>query len=194
MFPVTTPNKQIDSSTQNKQTPQRRRRDKFAIQQAMSKASGTSGVGMRTKMPHRSAIKADNSEIGLTLRALEEKRWSISSAVAKEKILKAGFPYEGRRAGVIYSWPSIFRLEGIHSDLAVSADRKHQPELFDDLLDTTAAASFLGYRDASSIRKLVADGSLHPFSYVRFGNRGVYRFRPTSLAAHRKPSLHGRIV
>lgn len=188
------PNKQIERSAQSKQTLPRRRRDRFAIQQAMSKASGTSGAGLHTKTPHRSDIKTDNSEIGLTLRALEEKRWSISSVVAKEKILKAGFPYEGRRAGLIYSWPSIFRLEGINSDLAVSADRKHHPELFDDLLDTTAAASFLGYNDASSIRKLVADGSLHPSSYVRFGNRGVYRFRPTSLAAHRKTSLHGRIV
>jgi len=191
---VTTHSNQIERPAQKKQTPQRRKRDSSAIQLAMLKASGTSGAGLHTKAPHRSDIKADNSEIGLALGVLEEKRWSISPVVAKEKILKAGFPYEGRRAGVIYSWPSIFRIEGIDSELADNADRNLHPELFEDLLNTTAAASCLGYSDASSIRKLVADGSFHPSSYVRFGNRGVYRFRPTSLAAHSRTGLQGRIV
>lgn len=191
---VTIHNKKIERSAQEKQTPQRPKRDREAIQQAMLRAAMTDGEAQHTSTSHRADIKADNSDIGLTLRALEEKRWSVSPVVAKEKILEAGLPYEGRRAGLIYSWSSIFRLEGIDSDLADSADRTRDPALFEDLLDTTAAASLIGYSDASSIRKLVANASLRPPSYIRFGNRGVYRFRPALLIAHRMPSLRGRIV
>lgn len=188
---MTIRNKKIERSAQDKQTRQRPKRDRAAIQQAMLRAAMTDGAALHATVSRRAA---DNSETGLTLRALEEKRWSVSPVVAKEKILEAGLPYEGRRAGLIYSWSSIFRLEGIDSDLADSANRTRDPALFEDLLDTTAAASLIGYSDASSIRKLVANSELHPSSYIRFGNRGVYRFRPAPLIAHRMPSLRGRIV
>jgi hypothetical protein len=136
----------------------------------------------------------DCSEIGLTQRDLEDDRWCVSPAVAKDRLLGAGLPYEGRRAGLIYSWTSIFRAEGIEDRIAKIATRKRDPNLYEDLIDASAAAELLGYRDSSSIRKMVGSGDISKAAYITFGLRRIYRFRPGPLMAMRKASLVGRIV
>jgi hypothetical protein len=133
-------------------------------------------------------------DVGLPLGKLEDHRWGVSPSVAREKLHKVGLPYKGRRAGLIYSWPSIFRAEGIDGELAENATRQTHPHLFDDLVDTAEAAALLGYQDASSIRKLVGASQLSDTAFVQFGSRGVYRFRLEALQAMRKRNSVGRIV
>ncbi|PWL27804.1 hypothetical protein [Marivita sp. XM-24bin2] len=112
----------------------------------------------------------------------------------RAKLRAAGLPYEGRRAGLIYSWSSIFPAEGIDVEIAKNATQETHPDLFENLMDTAAAASLLGFRDASSIRKLIIAGELTDTAFVRFGLRGVYRFRTAALTALRKRKFQGRIV
>lgn len=139
-------------------------------------------------------MPAELVHVGLLIGKLEDQRWGVSPPVAREKLYAAGLPYEGRRAELIYSWPSIFRAEGVDAELAKTAMRETHPHLFDDLLDTTTAAAALGFRDASSIRKLILAGELTDADFVRFGARGVYRFRPAALTGLRKKNMVGRIV
>jgi hypothetical protein len=173
----------------------RSRRNPEAIRQAMLGSTGVSHVGQHKGGPDSQSLgPLDNTDIGLTLGKLEDQRWGVSPSVAREKLHSAGIPYEGRRAGLIYSWPSIFRAEGIVHELAIRATRQTHPHLFDDLVSTAEAAAFLGYQDGSSIRKLIAASHLLDTAFIQFGTRGIYRFRPIALRAHRKGNSVGRIV
>lgn len=174
--------------------PSRRRtkRDPASIRQAIREAAGSGRA--QTSSTNELPIPDGCENVGLPLGKLEDQRWGVSPSVAQAKLLEAALPYEGRRAGLIYSWPSILRAEGVDAELAKNATRETHTQLFDDLMDTAAAAAFLGFRDASSIRKLIIAGELTDTAFVRFGTRGVYRFRPTALIALRKKSLAGRIV
>lgn len=131
---------------------------------------------------------------GLNQRDLEDRRWNVSPAIAKQRLLEVGLPYEGRRAGLIYSWASIFRAEGMSATFARAATSEDCPDLYDNLLDTSGAAELLGYQASSSIRKLVGSGDIPETAYITFGARGIYRFRPAPLMALRKTSSMGRIV
>ena len=173
----------------------RSRRNPEAIRQAMLGTTEASYVDQHKGRPdNHSSGPLGHTDIGLTLGKLEDQRWDVSPSVAREKLHSAGLPYEGRRAGIIYSWPSIFRAEGIVHELAICATRQTHPHLFDDLVSTTEAAAFLGYQDGSSIRKLVATNHFSDAALIQFGTRGIYRFRPNALRAHRKGNSIGRIV
>lgn len=132
--------------------------------------------------------------VGLPLGKLEDQRWGVSPPVARARLRAAGLPYKGRRAELIYSWPSIFQAEGVEPTLAKNAAQETHPHLFDDLVDSEMAAALLGFKDASSIRKLIMAGELTETAFVRFGTRGVYRFRPAALTALRKRALVVEVV
>lgn len=170
----------------------RSKRDPAAVRKAMLDEAGP--VTAPTS-PVRKRFAPDELEnIGLPLGKLEDQRWGVSPPLAKAKLHAAGLPYKGRRAELIYSWPSIFRAEGADAELAKNATRETHPHLFDDLVDTAGAAALLGFKDASSIRKLIMGDELTEAAFVRFGTRGVYRFRPTALTALRKTTIVGEIV
>jgi hypothetical protein len=169
-----------------------RKRDIAAIRQAMLGATTVNTVRTSSSLDALPAL-ADET-LGLSLRVLEDRRWSVSPSVAREKLCASALPYKGRRAQLIYSWASIFRAEGVDPEIARTATIQSHPHLFEDLLDTEAAAALLGFRDASSIRKLIIAGDLTETTFVRFGTRGVYRFRPAALTALRKRNLAGMIV
>lgn len=168
------------------------KRNRAAVRQAMLEAAGLN-TARNTTVRDRPTPN-DLEGVGLPLAKLEDQRWGVSPIVAQAKLLEAALPYEGRRAGLIYSWPSIFRAEGLDADIAKNASRETHPDLFDDLVDTAAAADLLRFRDASSIRKLIIAGQLTDAAFIRFGSRGVYRFRPAALLALRKRNSVGRIV
>lgn len=170
----------------------RAKRDRAAVRQTMLDAAGTGAP--RTGHTNKLLISDDLENVGLSLRKLEDERWGVSPPVAKAKLRAAGLRYEGRRAELIYSWPSIFTAEGVEPELAKNATRATHPDLFDDLVDTAGAAALLGFKDASSIRKLIMAGELTETAFVRFGARGVYRFRPAALTALRKRTSVGEIV
>lgn len=170
------------------------RRDRDAIHLAMLKAANAGHVSEPAPTTGAAMPSYDRRDIGLTQQELEDRRWGLSPSVAKERLLSVGLRYEGRRAGLIYSWPSIFRAEGVEDSLGKAATREQHPELYDDLIDTSEAATLLGYRDASSIRKLIGSGDIPGAAYIKFGTRGVYRFRPALLQAMPQASLEGRIV
>ena len=167
----------------------RRKRDAEAVRKQMLDFAGARPAGSGSN-----GLTLNNCDIGLKLRELEDERWRVSSLVAKAKLLQFGLPYEGRRAGLIYSWPSIFRAEGIDTNLAKMATRQTHPELFDNLLNTSQAARLLGFQDASSVRKIVIAGRLTDPAFVQFGLRGVYRFRQSALLALQKRDSMGRVV
>lgn len=173
----------------------RKRRDRAAIHAAIQKVVIAEGQKLTCTPQAKSAHLAhlEVKDNGLFLRDLEEGRWAISPSLARAKLKNVGLPYEGRRAGIIYSWVSIFKAEGITSDVAERATRAECPHLFDDLIDGKGAAALLGYRDSSSIRKLVASGDIPANAYITFGNRGVYRFRTAGLCSLRRAPL-ARIV
>lgn len=158
-------------------------------------AAGVSPIGKRRTSPDGYLLDPQNyMDVGLPLGKLEDQRWRVSPSVAREKLHKVGLPYEGRRAGLIYSWASIFRAEGIDEELAENATRQSHPDLFHDLVGTAEAAVLLGYQDASSIRKLVGASQLPDTAFIQFGSRGVYRFRLEALQVMRKKTSVGRIV
>lgn len=170
----------------------RAKRDRAAVRKAMLDAAGPVTA---QASPARKPFTPDELEnIGLPLGKLEDQRWGVSPPVAKAKLHAAGFPYKGRKAELIYSWSSIFRAECVDAELAKNATRETHPHLFDDLVDTAAAAALLGFKDASSIRKLIMTGDLTETAFVRFGTRGVYRFRPAALTALQKRTIVGEIV
>lgn len=171
-----------------------RRRDSSKISALMQAQAAFEGHGSPVGPPNEARIArtADMQGVGLTLGQLEDCRWSITPALAREVLEGAGLLYEGRRAGNIYSWASIFRAEGIVEEVAKGATPKSHPELFDDLVDTTAAAELMGYQDSSSIRKKVAANEFARNAYVTFGRRGVYRLRPAMLTCDRP--LTGKIL
>ena len=170
----------------------RAKRDRAAVRQTMLDAAGTGAT--RTGHANKLLISDDLENVGLPLGKLEDQRWGVSPPVAKAKLHAVGFPYKGRKAELIYSWSSIFRAEGVDAELAKNATRETHPHLFDDLVDTAAAAALLGFKDASSIRKLIMAGELTETAFVRFGTRGVYRFRPAALTALQKRTIVGEIV
>ena len=172
----------------------KRRRDSAAILAKMQSQALSEGQNLPVTPRSETRISGEINmpEIGLTLGQLEDRRWSITPSLARLVIEDANLPYEGRRAGNIYSWPSVFRAEGIADEVATKATRESHPELFDDLLDTTAAAKLLNYQDSSSIRKRVASGEISRNAYITFGRRGVYRFRPAMLV--RRLTLTGKIL
>lgn len=169
------------------------KRDRDGIRLAMMQAVGRDHHGGTPANLGNTGASPDRG-IGLSQRDLEERRWNVSPAIAKERLLSVGLPYEGRRAGLIYSWASIFRAEGIDAATTEMATPENNRELYDDLLDTSEAAELLGYRDASSIRKLVGSGDIPETAYIKFGARGIYRFRPGPFMALRKASFAGRTV
>ena len=171
-------------TSQHKKT----RRDPDAIRHEML-ATAT----QRDRDPCGAIVYAAD-DIGLPLEKLEDQRWGVSPPVARAKLHTAGLPYRGRRAELIYSWPSIFLAEGVDPEVAKNANRETCPHLFDDMLDTAAAAALLGFKDASSIRKLIMADELTETAFVRFGKRGVYRFRPAALTILRKRTIVGEIV
>jgi hypothetical protein len=170
----------------------RAKRNQAAVRQTMLDAAGTGAT--RTGHANKLLISDDLENVGLPLGKLEDQRWGVSPPVAKAKLHAVGFPYKGRKAELIYSWSSIFRAEGVDAELAKNATRETHPHLFDDLVDTAAAAALLGFKDASSIRKLIMAGELTEAAFVRFGTRGVYRFRPAALTALQKRTIVGEIV
>lgn len=170
----------------------RNKRDQSAVRKAMLDAAGP--VTAQTSPVRKRFAPDELANVGLPLGKLEDQRWGVSPPLAKAKLHAAGRPYHGRRAGLIYSWSSIFRAEGVDAELAKNATRETHPHLFDDLLDTAAAAALLGFKDASSIRKLIMADELTETAFVRFGARGVYRFRPAALTALRKRTIVGEIV
>jgi len=171
------------------------KRDPAAVRKAMLGAAGVSPIGKRRTSPDGYLLDPQNHmDVGLPLGKLEDQRWRVSPSVAREKLHKVGLPYEGRRAGLIYSWASIFRAEGIDEELAENATRQSHPDLFHDLVGTAEAAVLLGYQDASSIRKLVGASQLPDTAFIQFGSRGVYRFRLEALQVMRKRNSVGRIV
>lgn len=131
---------------------------------------------------------------GLLLGELEENRWKVSRQTAAEKLRSAGLPVEGRRAKLIYSWPSILRAEGLDQSLAGAATRKTHPGLFEALLTGDEAAQFIGVHDGSTIRRMVATGVIQPSAYVIFGSRGMRRYRRSGLEGERLRRLEGRLV
>jgi len=131
---------------------------------------------------------------GLTLRELEEKRWSVAAETARAKLGAAGLPVLGRRAGLVYSWRSIFIAEGVAADTAAIATRDSHPALFDDLLDGEAAAARIGAGSPSTVRKLAGSEEIPRDAWVGFGSRGVRRFRPALLDAIRLRRLRGSLV
>lgn len=172
--------------------PRRSKRNRDAIRREMLTAAGVSNAKLG---PARGLASPDDLEnVGLPLGKLEDQRWGVSPRLAKAKLHASGLPYKGRRAALIYSWPSIFQAEGADPELAKNATPETHPHLFDDLVDTAAAAALLGFKDASSIRKLIMADELTETAFVRFGTRGVYRFRPAALTALRKRSIVGEIV
>jgi len=179
-----TARRKCENATSSSRPKAVKRRNREAISLALSEAAGLS----LAEQPEQHSVP------GLTLRELEDDRWCISPVLAKERLHEFGLPYAGRRAGLIYSWASIFRAEGLEPKFAKTVTVEERPDLFDHLLDTSGAAALLGYRDASSIRKLVASGQIGPDGYLIFGRRGVYRFRPGALEPLHKASLRGRIV
>lgn len=186
----------VEATGQTKKSPRLARRDITAIQKRMCESASAAGQAVRVppQAASRKTVATDRADVGLTLQELEERRWSVSPQLARLILLEARLPHEGRRAGLIYSWRSIFRAEGVEDDVAAQATRQTHPELFEDLLDTGAAAAVLGYRDSSSARKLVASGAIPESAYIIFGNRGIYRFRPAGLRGLLRPVLTGRIV
>jgi hypothetical protein len=170
----------------------RSKRDPAAVRKAVLDAVGPISAQAN---PVRELLLPDNlKHVGLPLSILEDLRWGVSPPVAREKLRAAGLPYEGRRAGLLYSWPSIFRAEDVDAELAKNATRETHPYLFDDLVDTAEAAALLGFKDASSIRKLIIAGELREDAFVRFGTRGVYRFRRAALEKLKKKKFMGQIV
>lgn len=169
------------------------KRDPASIRKKMLSLAG-SGAGQVGLQDDPLVSDTCNHDKGLPLGVLEGQRWGVSPSVAKAKLIEAGLPYEGRRMGLIYKWSSIFRAEGLDEELAKIATRETHPHLFDDLVNTAVAARLLGFRDASSIRKLIIDGELTDTSLVRFGTRGIFRIRPAALIALRKKKFWGRIV
>lgn len=189
-----TARQKCENTTSSSRSKAVKRRNRTAISLALSEAAGLP-LAEQPEKPHRTATSSKQHCVpGLALRELEDDRWCISPVLAKERLHEFGLPYEGRRAGLIYSWASIFRAEGLEPKFAKTVTVEERPDLFDHLLDTSGAAALLGYRDASSIRKLVASGQIGPDGYLIFGRRGVYRFRPGALEPLRKASLRGRIV
>lgn len=170
----------------------RAKRDRAAVRKTMLDAAGPLTA---QASPVRKALTSDDlANVGLPLGILEDQRWGVSPPVAQEKLREAGLPYEGRRAKITYRWSSIFRAEGVDEELVKKATRETHPHLFEDLVDTKAAAALLGFKDASSIRKLIMAGELTDTAFVRFGTRKVYRFRPAALTVLRKRKILGRIV
>ncbi|MBB75661.1 MAG: hypothetical protein CMJ75_14240 [Planctomycetaceae bacterium] len=173
----------------------RKPRDREAIKKAILDTAGRTGVPTCPPKAPKTVVQERPSSPGLKLRDLEERRWNVSPQVAKAKLLQSGLPYEGRRAGLIYSWASILRAEGINQVLAEEVTEHDHPALFDDLMSTTDAMQLLGYQDPSAVRKLIAAGALGTEAYVQFGSRGIYRFRPASLRSLRKTAaFSGRVV
>ncbi|SDJ63700.1 hypothetical protein [Salipiger marinus] len=186
--------RECENATSSSRPKALKRRNRAAISLALSEAAGLP-LAEQPEPPHLATTSSKQHSVpGLTLRELEDHRWCISPVLAKERLHEFGLPYEGRRAGLIYSWASIFRAEGLEPEFAKTVTAEERPDLFEHLLDTSAAAALLGYRDASSIRKLVASGQIGPDVYLIFGRRGVYRFRPGALEPLRKASLRGKIV
>lgn len=173
----------------------RSRRDPAAVRQAMlAAAEGQANIDYSKVAEKPQHGPSDHKEIGLLLGELEDQRWHVAPPVARAKLNEAGLPYKGRRAGLIYSWRSILRAEGVDTEIAEKATVQTHPDLYEDLLDTARAALLLGYRDSSSIRKLVGTGQLSEIAYVKFGSRGVYRLRPAALNSLRKTPFQGLIV
>lgn len=160
----------------------RKKRNPADIAQRVLREAGVEAI-LTQEPPHATSPALHQSgDKGLTLQELEDRRWAISPPVAKTVILAAGLPYEGRRARIIYSWASIFKAENLNKSVAKSATRESHPELFEDLLDTKSAAEMLGYRDGSSIQKLMLEGDVESAMYHRL----VTQFHIRGLAGSAK--------
>lgn len=131
---------------------------------------------------------------GLLLRSLVEDRWKVAPQTATAKLKAAALPVAGRRQKIVYSWASIFLAEGVPPDIAKIATRRTHPQLFDDLLTPSEAATLIGVQSDATIRKLVLSGKIAADTCITFGARGIRRFRPALLEAQRLERLEGRLV
>jgi hypothetical protein len=82
----------------------------------------------------------------------------------------------------------------VDASLARNAVQDADHWLYDDLLNTAAAATLLEFQDPSSVRKLIIAGRIPSTMFVRFGKRGVFRIRSAALLKLRRKSLIGRVV
>ncbi len=165
-----------------------KRQDRISRMQRMAPPSPTPAA----------EITYHNESNGLLLADLEQ-RWSASRTLTRDLIEKAGLPWGGRRIGIIYSWQSIFKLEGLTYELAKHASPQANPDLYQDLLCTKAAASHLykhlgQYRSSSSVRKLIKAGTIPVDTFITLGSRGMYRFRPQAFQQVCMTLMQGRLV
>lgn len=130
---------------------------------------------------------------GLTRAQLEDRRWKISAPVAEASFLRHGFSLEGRSARKIYVWPLILRIEGVSEDLSRRASPQSHPDFFDDLINTQEAAAIMRM-SPPHLRKLVDAGQLFRCDIIRFGARGMYRFRRLHIEAEARRRLEIRLV
>lgn len=130
---------------------------------------------------------------GLTRAQLEDQRWKVSASVAADTFRRHGIPLEGRAARKIYAWPLILKLEGVPEGLTRQASPDTHPNLFEDLIDAKSAAPLLGISQ-QHLRKLVDAGQLFECDIIRFGARGMYRFRAAQIAAEGLRRIKARLV
>lgn len=177
-------------------TKQRRNFDTIAQDAQCIAQAAAVELGLSTASAQKSSERGSYSgdDLGLSLRDLETVRWGVSAETAKDKLIEAGLPHEGRRARLTYSWRSILCAEGVDPLVAATATRQSHPELFDDFLDGAAAARFIGFRSDSVVRKMVLSGEIPAAAYVLFGSRPIRRFRPAFLTAARRRRLDGKLV
>jgi hypothetical protein len=146
----------------------------------------------------KTQVATYNENHGLYLADLE-RRWVTAKPLTRSMLEAANLPWGGRRANVLYSWRSIFIVEGMSDLAAVEATPESYPDLYKDLLCTQMAADklfdMLGqYRTSASVRKLIGNGIIPTSSYIQIGRRQMYRLRPLAFETVCKTLLRGRLV
>lgn len=130
---------------------------------------------------------------GLTRAQLENQRWKVSASVAEDTFMRLGLPLEGRAARKIYAWPLILKLEGVPEKLARRASPDTHLYLFEALIDAKNASLLLGISQ-QHLRKQADAGQLFGCDVIRFGARGMYRFRAAQIAAEGLRRIKERLV
>ncbi|MDE3241043.1 MAG: hypothetical protein KGN33_18965, partial [Paracoccaceae bacterium] len=130
---------------------------------------------------------------GLTRAQLEDVRWNVSAPVAEAAFKRIGLTLEGRAAGRIYAWPLILEIEGVPAELARRGSPDTHPQLFEDLIDTKAAARLLKMSEPH-VRKVAEAGCLKGCDIIRFGARGMFRFRRAQILAEAQRRVLSRLV
>lgn len=144
------------------------------------------------------AITSYNRSEGIELGQLEV-RWKASRAFTRTLLEEADLPWAGRRAGLRYSWFSVFLVEGLSEQVATNATLETHPDLYRDLLNTDDAANRLyeaigKYKTSQSVRKLIRAGTIPAHSFITIGPRRMYRFRPLAFNRVCLDLMQGRLV